>query len=220
MRNKTRSQYTFTLPFPSSPAQLHFQYSLTPPPRWCRRQAMGLAVSSPHIVSAAPSSSGEGLLTLFPCSSMGDSPPWTSPAWLLPVGCRSSWTAPAWVASMGCSPSGRGCSSIGPPGGKKSCQQTRSSVGSYFHGSTGAARSLLQHGLSMGPTASFGHPLTLAWGPPWTVGGYLLQHGPPWAAGGQPASPWSSSQAAGEKSLLLCLEHLLPLLLLHWPSCL
>ena len=32
---------------------------------------MGVAVSSSHAVSAAPSSSGGGLLTLFPCSSVG-----------------------------------------------------------------------------------------------------------------------------------------------------
>jgi len=31
---------------------------------------MGLVVSSSHVVSAAPCPSGEGLLTLFPCSSM------------------------------------------------------------------------------------------------------------------------------------------------------
>jgi len=31
---------------------------------------MGVTVSSSHVVSAAPSSSGEGLLTLFPCSSV------------------------------------------------------------------------------------------------------------------------------------------------------
>ena len=39
-----------------------------------------------------------------------------------------------------------------------------------------------------------------------------------WAAAGQPASPWTSPQAAGETTLQ-CLEHLLPLLL-HWPQCL
>jgi len=35
---------------------------------------MGVAVSSSHVVSAAPSSSGEGLLTLLPCSSVGSLP--------------------------------------------------------------------------------------------------------------------------------------------------
>jgi len=40
----------------------------------------------------------------------------------------------------------------------------------------------------------------------------LLHCGSPWAAGEQPASPWSSPQAA-RKPLLRHLEHLLPLLL-------
>ena len=35
---------------------------------------MGVAVSSSHVVAAAPSSSGAGLLTLFPCSSMESLP--------------------------------------------------------------------------------------------------------------------------------------------------
>ena len=35
---------------------------------------MGVGVSSPHVVSAVPSSSGAGLLTLFPCSSVGSLP--------------------------------------------------------------------------------------------------------------------------------------------------
>ena len=35
---------------------------------------MGVWVSSSHAVSAAPSSSGGGLLTLFPCSSVGSLP--------------------------------------------------------------------------------------------------------------------------------------------------
>ena len=35
---------------------------------------MRVAVSSSHVVSAAPSSSGGGLLTLFPCSSVGSLP--------------------------------------------------------------------------------------------------------------------------------------------------
>jgi len=42
---------------------------------------------------------------------------------------------------------------------------------------------------------------------PWAAGGDLLHCGPPWTAGAQPASPWSSLQAAGE-SLLRCLEYI------------
>jgi len=52
---------------------------------------------------------------------------------------------------MGYSPSGTGCSSVGPPQGHKPCQQTCSGVGSSLHGATGPGRSLLQHGL---PTRS------------------------------------------------------------------
>ena len=51
---------------------------------------------------------------------------------------------------------------------------------------------------------------------PWAAGGDLLHRGPPWAAGAQPASPWSSSRAAREESLLRHLEHLLPLLHQPW----
>jgi len=39
---------------------------------------MGVMVSSSHVVSAAPSSSGGGLLTLLPCSSVGSLPPETA----------------------------------------------------------------------------------------------------------------------------------------------
>jgi len=69
------------------------------------------------------------------------------------MGCSSSQTAPAWVPSTGCSPSGKGCSSMGPPRGHKPCQQTCSSVGSPLH------RSWQQHALVRalhGVTASFG----------------------------------------------------------------
>jgi len=81
------------------------------------------------------------------------------------MGCRCSQTAPAWVTSMGCSPSGTGCSSVGPLWGHKPCQQTCSSMGSSLHGSTGPSRSLLQHGI---PTRSQ---------PP--LGMHLLWHGVP-----------------------------------------
>ena len=85
---------------------------------------------------------------------------------------------------------------MGPPRGHMPCQQTCSTLGSSLHRATARARSLLQHGLPMGSQ------------PP--SGIHLLQPGPPWAAGEQPASPWSSSQAAREDSLLRLLKHLLP----------
>jgi len=37
---------------------------------------------------------------------------------------------------------------------------------------------------------------------PWAAGGDLLHFGHPWTAGAQLASPWSSSQVAGEGSPL------------------
>ncbi|KAM9662266.1 uncharacterized protein ACIBXB_013160 [Morphnus guianensis] len=79
----------------------------------------------------------------------GDSPPRTSPTWVLPRGCSSSRTAPAWVLSTACSPSGAHCSSVGPPRGHKSCQKT-CSVGSSLHRSAAPARSLLQCGVPTG----------------------------------------------------------------------
>jgi len=62
-------------------------------------QGMGVTVSSSHVVSAAPSSSGGRLLMLFPCSSvkvplLGDSSPQTSQHESIPRAC-SSQTAPA-----------------------------------------------------------------------------------------------------------------------------
>jgi len=46
----------------------------------------------------------------------GHNPPQAAPTSLLPTGCSSLRTATVWVPSMGCSPSGTGCSSVGPPG--------------------------------------------------------------------------------------------------------
>jgi len=45
---------------------------------------------------------------------------------------------------------------MGPPWGHRSCQQTCSSMGFSFHGSTGPARSLLQHGPPMGSQPPLG----------------------------------------------------------------
>lgn len=51
---------------------------------------------------------------------------------------------------MSCSPSGTDCSIVGPPWDHKSCQQTCSIMSSSLHSSTGCAKSLLYHWLSMG----------------------------------------------------------------------
>jgi len=114
-----------------------------------------------------------------------------------PMGDSPSKTAPARVLTTGHSPSGTGCSSVGPPRGHKHCQQSGSSMGSSLHGSTGPGRNLLQHGFPTGSQLPSGiHRPAPAWGPPWNAGGDLLHHGPPWATGARPASPWSSSWAA------------------------
>jgi len=66
------------------------------------------------------------------------------------MGCSSSQTAPAWVLPVGCSPSGTGCSSVGPSRGHKPSQQVCSGMGSSLHRSIVPGRSLLQRGLPTG----------------------------------------------------------------------
>jgi len=98
---------------------------------------VGVAISSSHIVSAAPSSSGGGLLTLFPGSSLGSHPwdtvlhellqpesfPWAAVLHKL-LQCGSlPWdavlqeqTAPAWAPlSTGAQVLPQACSSVGFP---------------------------------------------------------------------------------------------------------
>jgi len=66
IRNKTRSYNNFPPPLPSSQAQLHSCFSASSPsPSGTEGRGMGVTVSSSHVVSAAPSSSGGGLFTLF-----------------------------------------------------------------------------------------------------------------------------------------------------------
>jgi len=92
---------------------------------------------------------------------------------------------------MACSPSGTGCSSVGPPRGHKPCQETCSGMGCspQVHRSCWEpAPACAAHGF----TASFRHPPAPAWGFRQAAGGDPLYRGPPWTAGGQPASPWSS----------------------------
>jgi len=116
---------------------------------------MGAAVSPSHVVSAAPFSSGGGLLTLFPSSSLTSLSRETVLHKLLQ--CESFPRAAAlhellqggsfpWGADL----QGTGCSSVGPPQGHKPGQQTCSSVGSSLHGATDPGKSLLQCRLSTG----------------------------------------------------------------------
>lgn len=119
---------------------------------------MGAAVSSSQIFSAAPLSSGRGLFTLFPCSSVGRFPwkiilhklfqciPFPQAAVLhkllkhesLPWGSVLQNT-PLW--------------------GHKSCQKTCSSLDSSLHTFTGPSRSLLQHRFLTGPQLLLGSHL-------------------------------------------------------------
>jgi len=84
---------------------------------------MGVAVSSSHDVYAAPSSSGRGLLTLCPCSSVGSLPQETV---LHELSQHESFPRGAVLHQL-------------LPGGVLS-----------LHGSTGPGRNLLQHGLHTG----------------------------------------------------------------------
>jgi len=55
-----------------------------------------------------------------------------------------------------CSPSGKDCSSVGPPRGHKPCQKIFSNVSSPLHRVTGPARSLLQHKFLIGSQTILG----------------------------------------------------------------
>jgi len=131
---------------------------------------MEVAVSSSHVVSAAVSSSGEGLLTLCPCSSVGPLP-WetilhyfsnASPSHGLQFFTNCSSVGPCHRVQsfrnrlLQCgSPTGSHALPAnllqrGSPRGRKPCQETCSSVGSSLHGSTSPGRILLQHGIPMG----------------------------------------------------------------------
>jgi len=71
MRNKNKSYNTFPPPLPSSQAQLYSRILYLLSPSSIGGWGMGAVVSSSHVVCAAPSSSGVGLLTLCACSSVG-----------------------------------------------------------------------------------------------------------------------------------------------------
>jgi len=160
---------------------------------------MGAAVSSSHI-SATPSSSEGGPLTLCPCSSVGSLPRETVLHKMLQHGFFPQAAVLHKLLQHGSLPQGH-----------KPCQQTYTGMAPFSTGpqalpgacsSTGFpwGHSLLQASPCSGTEPSRG----CRWIPatPWTSMG----------CSGQPASPWSSPQAAGEP-LLRLMEHLLPLLL-------
>jgi len=129
---------------------------------------MGVIVSSSHVVSAAPSSSGGGLLTLFPCSNMRsvsqetvlhkllqhESFPWAAALHKLPQGgsfpgsaVLQEQAAPAWV-----------------PTGSQALPAKLLRCGLL---SPQVHRSWQEPAPAQGPqgvTASFRHPLAPAWG--------------------------------------------------------
>jgi len=154
---------------------------------------MGVMVSSSHVVSAAPSSSGGELLTLFPCSSVRSLSQETVLHKLLQ--CESfprgavlqEQAAPEWVPHAATSPPSKPAPawaplSTGPQVLAGACSSTGSPQG----------HSLLQASTCCGMGSL-----------PQATGGSLLHRGPPWAAGGQPASPWSSARVAREDSALV-----------------
>jgi len=179
---------------------------------------MGVTVSSSHVVSDPPSSSGVGLLTFFHCSSVRSLSQETvlhkclqhksfpraaalhklSQCGSLPMGCSpSEQAAPVWVPHRVTRPTSKPAAARaplfkGPQVLAGACSSAGSPRGQRF----------LQASTSSGVGS-----LSQA------KGGYLLHRGPPWTAGEQPASPWSSSRAAKEDYLLWRLEYLL--LLLH-----
>lgn len=149
---------------------------------------------------------------------MGDSSPWTSPMWVLPMSYCSSQAAPAWVPSTGCSPSRNWLLQCGSPTGSRVLPASQLHSGLLCPWRHRSRQESAPVWASQGDVVFFRSPLALLWCLPWAAGRSLLHHGPPWAAGAHSSSPWAASGATGE-SLLLCLEHLL-LLLLYWPWCL
>jgi len=150
---------------------------------------MGVTVSSSHVVSAAPSSSGGGLLTLCPCSS-ARSLSWETVLHKLLLQRESFPQAAALHKLPQCGSFRNRLFQRESPWGHKPCQKTCSDVGSSLHGSTGPGRSLLQRGL---PTGSQ---------PP--SGIHLFQHGVPstgyrWRS----APPWTSMDCRGASCLTM-----------------
>ena len=173
-------------------------------------------VRSSHIVSAAPSCSGGGHFTLFPCSGVGSLSQETVLHELLQRESFPRATVLHELLQCGSFPRGAVLQQQGAPAWVPTGSQALT-ANLFWHGLLcPRVRSSWQEPAPVwalrGVTALFGHPRAPLWGPRWAAGGYLLHHRPPWAAGGQPASPQSSPWAAGE-SLLCYLEHLLHLLL-------
>jgi len=150
-------------------------------------------VSSSHVVSATPSSSGEGLLTLFPCSSVrspsretvlhkllqSESFSWAAALHELPEhgflprgAVLQEQAAPAWVLTGSHAlPANLLWCGLLSPWVHRSWQEPAPMWGSP------QGHSLLQ----TSPCSGMGSL-------PQATGEYLLHLGPPWDAGGEPAS--------------------------------
>jgi len=188
MRNKTRSSNTIPPHLSSSQAQLHSHFSTSCPPSGTKGRGMQVVVSSSYTVSAAPSSSGGGLLTLFPCSSLRslswetvlhkllhhESSPQAAALHELPQRGSLPWgavlqqqAAPAWVPHGVTSPARKPAPAWAP-------LSTGPQVLAGACSSTGSPRG---HSLLQASTCSSTGSL------PRATNGYLLHCGPPWAAG-------------------------------------
>lgn len=95
MRNEIKSQNTFPLSFPSSWAQLYSLFCLPAPPHEHREQ--GIVPQSITHCPCCSSSSGPGLLTSFPCSTVGTFPWETVLHELLPHGSFHYETSTVWI---------------------------------------------------------------------------------------------------------------------------
>lgn len=154
MRNKSPvlKHLLPTPPFLPGSTSLDF---LPPPGDRCRGMGLGAVASSSHSFPA---------LVWGP--SVGDASLWTSPMWVLPMGCCSSRTAAAWVLSH-------------PMGFRKRLLQHRLPLGSLHHPV-----------LVWGPPWAAARSL-LPCGPPWAAGVFLFW---PWSAS-SPSSSLASVSA-------------------------
>jgi len=169
----------------SSWAQLHSRFSASSPVSSTGGWGMGAVISSSHFVSAAPFSSGTGLLILFPCSSVRSRSQETVLHKLLQ---RESFP---WAATLHKRPQ---CGSL--PMGLQSFRNRLLQRGSPM-GSQVLPENLLWQGLlsplvhrswqepASAQGSSPGHRLlcpsacSCVVSLPWTTGSYLLHSGPP-----------------------------------------
>jgi len=124
-------------------------------------QGSEVEISSSHIVSATPSSSGGGLLALCPCSIVGSLPRETVVHELLQCESFPQGATLHELLQHGSLSWSAVLQKRAAPRGHKSCQQTCSSVGSCLHGSTCPGRSLLQCWVSTGSQPPWGISLLL-----------------------------------------------------------